>query len=162
MFKQLKTCNLRPNIMMLACNFRTLGWSMRIAANSRSVCVPGKFKIGWPYTVINFLSPKKETLVLNISCTEYFVQYFLGFHNIALKDKKKVWKDCKSQKSRMFATRVFLLEMSEATLRKSHQRERRKILRRLAWPKNYENRGNVKQGKDGNPQESPPIGYLII
>lgn len=62
----------------------------------------------------------------------------------------------------MFATRMFLLEMSEATLRKSHQRERRKILRRLAWPKNYENRGNVKKGKDGNPQESPPIGYLII
>ena len=134
---------------------------MSIAANSRPVCVPGKLKISRPYKVINFLSPKKETLVLNISCTEYLVQCFLGFHNIALKDKK-VWKDCKSQKSRMFAMRVFLLEMSEATLRKSHQRERRKILGHLAWTKNYENLGNVKKGKDGNPQESPPIGYLII
>lgn len=162
MFKQLETCNLWTNIMILACNFRTLCWSMRTAANSRPVCIHGKLKISRPYKVINFLSPKKETLVLNISCTEYLVQCFLGFHNIALKDKKKVWKDCKSPKSRMFAMRVFLLEMSEATLRKSHQRERRKILGHLAWTKNYENLGNVKKGKDGNPQERPPIGYLII
>lgn len=162
MFKQLKKSNLWPNIMMLACNFRTLGWGMRIAANSRPVLVPDKLKISRPYTVINFLSPKKESLVLNISCTEYLVQHFLGFRNIALKDRKKVWKDCKSQKSRTFAMQVFLLEMSEAPLMKSHQSEKRKILGLLAWPKNYEKQGNVKKGKDGNPQEIPPMGYPII
>lgn len=58
--------------------------------------------------------------------------------------------------------RVFLLEMSEATLMKSHHSEKRKILGLLAWPKNYEKLGNVKEGKDSNPQEIPPIGYPII
>lgn len=64
MLKQLKKCNLRPNIMMLACNFRTLVSGMRIAANSRPVWVPGKLKISQPYTVIYILSPKKKSWFL--------------------------------------------------------------------------------------------------